>query len=63
MKFEGGDVEDEMLVFKSAALSVGAKGKHVVQLSAVDAKSEKVTAVLAVLSDAVCTHRNILYIE
>jgi len=52
MKFEGGDVEDEMLVFKSAALSVGAKGKHVVQLSAVDAKSEKVTAVLAVLSDA-----------
>jgi len=52
MKFEGGDVEDEMLVFKSAALGVGAKGKHVVQLSAVDAKSEKVTAILAVLSDA-----------
>jgi len=53
MKFEGGDAEDETLVFKSAALGPGATGKHVVQLSAVDVKSEKVTVVLAVLNDQV----------
>ena len=38
MKFEGGDSEDEQLIFKSAALGAGAKGKHVVELSAVDVK-------------------------
>lgn len=54
MKFEGGDAEDETLVFKSAALGAGASGKHVVQLSAVDVKSEKVTVTLAVLNDQNC---------
>lgn len=54
MKFEGGDAEDETLVFKSAALGEGATGKHVVQLSAVDVKSEKVTVTLAVLNDQNC---------
>jgi len=54
MKFEGGDSEDEQLIFKSAALGAGAKGKHVVELSAVDVKSEKVTVVLCVLTDDKC---------
>jgi len=54
MKFEGGDAEDETLVFRSAALGAGAKGKHVVELSAVDVKSEKVTVTLCVLSDQNC---------
>lgn len=51
-KFEGGDNEDEQVIFKSCALGAGAKGKHVVELSAVDANSEKCTIILGVLSDA-----------
>merc|ERR1712106_328751 len=43
-KFEGGDSETEMLTFKSAALGEGASG----------ANSEKVTAILCVLSDQNC---------
>jgi len=54
IKFEGGDAEDETLVFKSAALGAGASGKHVVELSAVDVKSEKVTVTLCVLNDTNC---------
>jgi len=54
MKFEGGDAEDETLVFRSAALGAGASGKHVVELSAVDVQSEKVTVTLCVLSDQNC---------
>merc|ERR1711935_1089031 len=53
-KFEGGDSETEMLTFKSAALGEGASGKHVVKVSAVGANSEKVTAILCVLSDQNC---------
>lgn len=52
-KFEGGDNEDEQVIFKSCALGAGAKGKHVIELSAVDANSEKCTIILGVLSDAV----------
>ena len=52
-KFRGGDNEDEQVIFKSCALGAGAKGKHVVELSAVDANSEKCTIILGVLSDAV----------
>jgi len=51
-KFEGGDNEDEQVIFKSCALGAGAKGKHVIELSAVDANSEKCTVILGVLSDA-----------
>lgn len=50
IKFEGGDAEDETLIFKSAALGAGAKGDHVVELSAVDVKSEKVTVTLCILN-------------
>ena len=47
-----------MLTFKSAALGEGASGKHVVKVSAVGANSEKVTAILCVLSDQVCYFQN-----
>ena len=60
IKFEGGDAEDETLVFKSAALGAGASGKHVVELSAVDVKSEKVTVTLCVLNDTVCGYKILL---
>lgn len=60
-KFEGGDNEDEQVIFKSCALGAGAKGKHVIELSAVDANSEKCTIILGVLSDAVSySFKNIL---
>ena len=52
MKFEGGDGE-ETLVFKSAALGKGATGRHTIELSAVDDKSEKVTVILCILNDTV----------
>ncbi|CAG5112704.1 Oidioi.mRNA.OKI2018_I69.chr2.g6888.t1.cds [Oikopleura dioica] len=51
-KFEGGDNEDEQVIFKSCALGPGAKGKHVIELSAVDANSEKATVILGILTDA-----------
>merc|ERR1711962_568970 len=53
-KFEGGDSETETITFKSAALGESATGKHVVKVSAVGANSEKVTAILCVLSDQNC---------
>merc|ERR1712168_170631 len=53
-KFEGGDSETETITFKSAALGEGASGKHVIKVSAVGANSEKVTAILCVLSDQNC---------
>ena len=52
-KFEGGDSQVENIIFKSAALGSGASGKHVVEVSAVDANSEKVTAILCILNDQV----------
>lgn len=52
-KFEGGDSQVENIIFKSAALGSGASGKHVVEVSAVDASSEKVTAILCILNDQV----------
>ena len=56
-KFEGGDSQVENIIFKSAALGSGASGKHVVEVSAVDANSEKVTAILCILNDQVCQSR------
>jgi len=53
-KFEGGDSQVENIIFKSAALGSGASGKHVVEVSAVDANSEKVTAILCILNDQNC---------
>lgn len=53
-KFEGGDSECENIIFKSAALGSGASGKHTVEVSAVDANSEKVTAILCILNDERC---------
>jgi hypothetical protein len=53
-KFEGGDSETESIIFKSAALGLGAKGRHTVEVSAVNASSEKVTAILCILTDQNC---------
>merc|ERR1719320_1927996 len=50
----GGDSQVENIIFKSAALGSGASGKHVVEVSAVDASSEKVTAILCILNDQNC---------
>merc|ERR1711970_35956 len=53
-KFEGGGSETESIIFKSAALGLGAKGRHPVEVSAVNASSEKVTAILCILTDQNC---------
>lgn len=53
-KFEGGDSETETIKFMSAALGEGATGKHVIKVSAVDANSEKTTAILCILNDTNC---------
>jgi len=56
-KFEGGDSETESIIFKSAGLASGAKGRHTIEVSAVNASSEKVTAILCILTDQNCWTR------